>query len=376
MAATLQDVQRAAGAVFTADAPVPDHFGDLAAEYEAARQTAVLVDRSDEGRVLVSDADRLTIINRMSTNAVATLAPGEGRATVFTTPIGRIIDRVILHALDGEQTLVRTSAGRGELIAVYLRRNIFFRDRMQVQDRTAELACLALYGPAAGVVVAALVPGAASLGRYGVVRATFQDEPLWVVALDPVGKPVGVPVGEPTGVPGFGLIAPVNVAGDLWQAVRQAGAASDLRPAGRALYELLRIEAGLPGPAGELTEDYIPLEAGLWSDVSFSKGCYTGQEIIARMESRGKLAKTLVGVTLSGPVEVGMTWSAGGKTQGTLTSAALRPDGTWIGLGFVKPDVAEVGRALDVANGVSATITLAPGRDVPGRDVPGRDVSA
>ncbi len=115
---------------------------------------------------------------------------------------------------------------------------------------------------------------------------------------------------------------------------------------------------GLP----ELNEQYIPLEAGLWDDVSFTKGCYTGQEIIARLESRGRLAKTLVGVALSGPVAPGSVWEAEGRPQGELTSATALPDGRWIGLGFVRPDLAAPGRVLTMAGGGEAVIRLAHGR--------------
>ena len=158
---------------------------------------------------------------------------------------------------------------------------------------------------------------------------------------------------------GIGLIAPQETAPALWDALLAAGEAAGLQPGGLDVAEVLRIEAGRPGPAGELNEDYIPLETALWPDVSFSKGCYTGQEIIARMESRGRLAKTLVSVSLTGFAEVGTSWEADGRRQGTLTSLARTPDGRWIGLGFVKPDVAEAGRQLALENGARATITAA-----------------
>ncbi len=342
----LREVQIKQGAVFREDAAVPEHYGDVAAEYAAAGESVVLMDRGDEGRIELTDRDRLAIVHRMSTNAVDSLAPGEGRATVLTTPIGRIIDRVILHELEEDRTLLRTSAGRAGAVAGYLRRNTFFRDRMQVKDVTADRAQLALYGPAAGAVAGTLVDGMGDLPLHHVIETTFDGLPLLVMALDPLG------------VPGIGLIIPAAGAESLWRALLEAGEPHGIRPAGLAAGELLRIEAGVPGPAGELHEGYIPLEAGLWSDVSFTKGCYTGQEIIARLESRGRLAKTLVGVTLSAPVPVGSAWSAEGRQQGELTSVARLPGGPWIGLGFVRPGVAGVGQVLAFAGGETATIRL------------------
>jgi folate-binding protein YgfZ len=346
---TLKERQIAMDAVFVEGSPLPQSYGADAEAYRAAHEAAVLIDRSDEGRVQIEGPDRLKIVHRISTNAVESLAPGEGRATVLTTPIGRIIDRVILHNLDGERTLTRTSAGRGTQIAAYLRRNIFFRDRMQVIDRSAELATLTLYGPSAGVIAAALLPDVDGLALHHVLQAEFEGASLLAVGLDPMG------------LPGIGFIVPQETALSLWEALLTMGRASGLCPAGLRLAEVLRIEAGRPGPAGELNEEYIPLEAALWSDVSFTKGCYAGQEIIARMESRGRLAKTLVGVSLAGPAKAGTAWEFDGRRQGMLTSVICTPDGRWIGLGFVKPDIAEPGRQLTLEDGETAVIVAASG---------------
>ncbi len=344
-----RDYLAAQGAVFEPEGTIPLSFGDEALAYRGAHEAAVLVDLSDEGRIELTGTDRLKIVHRMSTNAVEGLTPGDGRATVLTTPIGRIIDRIILHALDGERTLVRTNSRRGALIADYLRRNIFFRDRMQVREVTQELVLLGVYGPQVGKILSRLGVLDASPDLHRVRQVEWDGLPLLVLGLDPLG------------VPGVGLIVPLDGAIAPWQAVLAAGAEGGLVPAGRTALDVLRIEAGVPGPSGELNEEFIPLEAGLWADISFSKGCYTGQEIIARMESRGRLARTLVGVGLSGPAVVGTSWLSGGRVQGMLTSLAQRPDGAWIGLGFVRPELAMVGQTLDLEGGAVATIVRVTG---------------
>mgnify|MGYP002682561838 CR=1 FL=1 len=112
-------------------------------------------------------------------------------------------------------------------------------------------------------------------------------------------------------------------------------------------YDYLRIEAGRPRFGRELTLDYIPLETGLWDDVSFSKGCYTGQEIIARMESRGKLAKRLTRLRPAEPVAAGAEIVANGRPVGTITSAADGPAGP-VALGYVKTAVLDEGAELSV----------------------------
>jgi aminomethyltransferase len=144
----------------------------------------------------------------------------------------------------------------------------------------------------------------------------------------------------------FVFVAPVTALAGLRARILASG---DVALGAESDYERLRIEAGMAGPGHELTEDYIPLEAGLWDAVSFTKGCYIGQEIIARMESRNRLAKTLVRLDLAGVVPPGARISADHSRVGTLTSVVALPDGTAIGLGFVKPDRADTGTRLSVA---------------------------
>jgi len=130
------------------------------------------------------------------------------------------------------------------------------------------------------------------------------------------------------------------------------------------VYDALRIEAGLPEVGHELTEDFIPLELGLWDMVSFNKGCYVGQEVIARMESRGKLAKMLVRVALDTSVAVGTGIATSeGKSVGTVTSVAEIPDEDYdgsriIGLAVVKPDVSAAGTSLVVKNEASGGVEV------------------
>jgi aminomethyltransferase len=108
-------------------------------------------------------------------------------------------------------------------------------------------------------------------------------------------------------------------------------------PGAQAAFEVLRIEAGRPAFGLEITEDTIPLEVGLWDAVSFTKGCYIGQEIIARMDSRGKLAKRLTGIRLSGPVTAPASLTQADGELGRLTSAAESPRSGWVGLCIVRP---------------------------------------
>jgi aminomethyltransferase len=156
------------------------------------------------------------------------------------------------------------------------------------------------------------------------------------------------------------IVASEN-APQVWAALLAAGAI----PAGSLTYNVLRIRAGRPGVGRELTTEYIPLELGLWDEVSFTKGCYTGQEIIARMESRGRLAKTIVTLKLSENVEAPVKLVTDGHEAGMLTSSVQTPDGDSIGIGVVKVAQAEIGAELLIGGSIHAEITGLPGAQPP-----------
>lgn len=296
----------------------------IADAYAAAQTGCVLIDRSGEGRFELLDRDRLALLHRMSTNAVEQLTDGQGCATVLTSALARIIDRLIVYER-GDVTLVLCGSGRTKAVRGWLQKHIFFQDKVQTRDVSADTCQFGLFGAQAASIADRLAIGASSLPMHHFVEATISGSNILLA------RTYGLPS---TGF-GFTLIAPAEARAAVAMAVLAAGA---VLVGDDAAYELLRIEAGLPLSGHELTEDYIPLEAGLWDAISFSKGCYIGQEIIARMESRHKLARTLTQFTFAAPVQNGTPVLSGDRTVGALTSVALRPDGRTVALGYVKPD--------------------------------------
>lgn len=335
------------GAVLAPDG-IPLHYGDLKAEYESALHAAVLMDRSHEGRLILTGRDRLALPQRMSTNDLLSLAAGTGAPTLFTNPNGRILDRATIYARE-DDALVLTEAGRGDALRMYLQRNIFFNDDMQIRDMASAARSFALHGPAADQVMAQFDPALAEAPAFAARQVDIGG--ISITALR--GKPVSTAL--------WTLIAPAEAAAAIFDAVLQTGAAFGLRAAGSLTYNALRIRAGRPAPGRELTSDYIPLELGLWDEISFSKGCYTGQEIIARMESRRRLAKTIVTVTLSAPVDAPKALLAEGRNAGTLTSAVETPLGERLGIAVVRVAAARVGVELSTEDGTRAQITALAG---------------
>jgi aminomethyltransferase len=317
---------------------IPRHYGDPGAEYAAARRGAVVVLRSHEGRLRAVGRDRLSLLDRLSTNDLAGMEVGEARPTVLTTPLGRMVD--VLWVLNrGETVLCLTGPGRAAAVRRWLAGHIFFRDEVKVADVASDFGQLGIYGPRAGELAQVLFPGAEALaeGRF------VERDDLIVLRARPLA-------GD-----GFAVIAPPERVQAAWDQVVAAGAV----PAGEEAYHLLRLAAGQPHGGHEITGEYIPLEANLWSAVSFSKGCYTGQEIIARMESRGKLARRLVGMRLEAPVDVGSEVQVGDALAGSVTSAGVLPDAGPVALGYLKTAHAEPGTHVR-AGGVAGVVAAVP----------------
>lgn len=304
----------------------------LAKAYDAAHESAVLAAHEERGMLLLTGETRLELINRMSTQAVNGLKSGEGAATVLTTDIGRIIERLILYATSDSVYLL-TGDGHAAALARYFMRNIFYNDDVQVQDISADTAVFGVYGPRAAEMLAAAGFPDSDVPLHHWRQAEIGGATAYLHRADPVA-------GD-----GYYVTASASDRETVWGALAAAG----LVPIDEASYDYLRIEAGLPRFGRELSLDYIPLETGLWDDVSFSKGCYTGQEIIARMESRGKLAKRLVSLRPVEPVEAGADITAGGRSVGTITSAAGGPAGP-LALGYVRTAALSEGAELAVGD--------------------------
>ena len=300
--------------------------------HEAAHHAAVLVDCSRLGVLVFTGATRLDLIDRMSTQKVKQLQPGEGAATILTTDIGRMVDRIILYA-HSDKVYALTGEDNSDAVACYLMRFVFFLDDFHIEDISAATAVLGLYGPEAKDKLAA-----ASLPEV--------DLPLhhWR-PVEIAGVAASLHRTDPINGDGYFIICAAADKETLWQRL----VASGLVVAGADDFEFLRVEAGWPRFGREIGGDYIPLEANLWDDVSFNKGCYTGQEIIARMESRGRIAKRLVRLRPAEPIAAGAEVTAAGKKAGTITSAAVGPHGP-VALAYVKTAVLDANTPLTAAD--------------------------
>jgi aminomethyltransferase len=266
-------------------------------------------------RIRVRGANRVDFLHRMSTGDLLGIAPGEGRTTVFTTPIARMVDYVVVLAFE-DSLLILSGAGQGKLER-WLRKYIFFNDDVQLVDESDALPMAGLYGAGADDFAS---------GFTGNDSEPVREATLW--SHRKVGQGVLVKAPPLEGAGYYLLGVPVAASGQL----------SPL-----SLYHDLRIRAGYPAAPNEINDAYIPLEAGLTSAISFSKGCYIGQEIIARMESRGQLAKRLVKLESEGVLHEGDSLQVDGAVVGNVTSVTI--DGR-AALGYLRAALAHEGQPL------------------------------
>ena len=286
-----------------------------------------LIDRSHWGRIRVSDRDRLTFLHNQSTQTLNLRKPGEVCETTFVTSTARLLDLATVAVLP-DSALMVVSPGMAEKIMTVLDRYIFFADQVTLKDLSADTVMFSLMGPESAGALKSL---GLDVGT-GVIEGMLGAVAVTVLA------------GSGLVTTGYTLIAAAIDREALWSMlVKIPAIVMD-----EATFEQVRIEQGRPMPGSELTDDYNPLDAGLWSTVSFNKGCYIGQETIARLESRDAVKMGLWGVKLASSVAIGTTVWVEGAKAGTITSVCELPNGNAIGLCYVRTKAAGVGAIVQV----------------------------
>ena len=242
--------------------------------YDAARSSAVVVDKSGEGRLRLTGADRVAWLQGLVTNDVAALQPGQGCYAAYLTPQGRMISDLRILATREALLLDVPTVARAAVAARF--EQFIITEDVVVEDVTARIARLGVHGPAAAAAVAAAldVPAAvvATLGEHAHVDVEFQDAPVIVAGACDLG------------VPGYDVYCAADRVTDVAARLFGAGARDITADA----WDTLRIEAGLPLFGVDMDTDTIPLEAGIEDRaISQTKGCYVGQEVVIRILHRG-----------------------------------------------------------------------------------------
>jgi folate-binding protein YgfZ len=327
----LQDIQRSHGAIFEADAIAPLTFGNEANALQAVQMGVAICDRSHWGRLQLTDRDRQTFLHNQSTNHIQRLQPGNGCDTVFVTSTARTIDLATVYASE-ESVLVVVSPNRRTYLIQWLDRYIFFGDKVKLEDMTDQTAMFSLIGPESVTLLQQLGVEVSPGGAY----ASHQTVPL-------ANQTVQLAIGSGLASEGFTLILDRTNAATVWQLFVEAGAV----PMGDRGWEQLRIQQGRPHPDQELTEDYNAVEACLWQAISINKGCYIGQETIARLDTYKGVKQQLWGIRLDQTANPGSAILVGADKVGELTSIT-RTDSGAFGLGYVRTKAGGAGLQVQI----------------------------
>jgi folate-binding protein YgfZ len=325
---------------------VPSSYGDVLFEYAAVRERgAGLIDLSCRGRLLVSGSEAVQFLNGLITNDMKTLVENHWMPAAFPTVQGRLLASVrVIHqsaadSAGGNGFLIDTEPATHAQVRKIVERFTLAGD-FHVTDVTGQTALLSIQGTNAGDIVRTL---------FGDSAATLEPYQLIITSWDQTS--VTIIRASHTAADGFDLVVDAKSAAALWEALVGAGA----RPMGFDALEILRVEGGQPSFGIDMDETNVVSETGLDDAVSFTKGCYLGQEIIARIKYRGHVAKKLSGLMLAAPAKIerdARIHSADGKEIGRVTSVTFSPHlGSTIALGYVKYDYLAPGTEVTVSAG-------------------------
>ena len=324
---------------------VPALYSDPATEYVAAKDDVAVHDSSYGGRLKATGPDALDLLNRMSTNQVLSLEPGQGAPTILTTDRGRILDLIGVVNF-GEYALLLTSPGEQQRVIDWLDKYTIMED-MTVADLTPETTMLTVLGPNSTGRLGQLVnEELANLPPFHTRSVLLGGESLSVI---------NRPLAE---IPAFELLLSPESAPAVWSAL----VAARITPIGLRAYQALRVERAIPSHGREMGDTYNPLEAGLIGSIDFTKGCYIGQEVIARLDTYRKVQKHLVVLHFPEDAQVseGDSLEYEGQNMGKVTSVARVPtSGQLIGLGYVRTANANVGTRLNLAAPASGEAEIA-----------------
>jgi len=317
-------------------------------EYEVVRDggAGVIDLTSVRGRIRVSGSEAVRFLNGLITNDMKTLVPHRWMHAAFPTVQGRLIGAVrVIRAAD-PVFLIDTDAASHEGVLKTISRFTMAGDFF-VTDVTAQTSMFSVQGKEAAVVSEKVLrAGLYDLPPYHAVEIFWQNSPVTILRA------------THTGENGFDIVVDKAKATDMRHALEDGGA----KPVNEETREILRVEAGIPLFGRDMDETNIVTETNLDDAVSFTKGCYVGQEIIVRIKHRGHVAKKLTGLRFETDrgIEPGAILKANDQEIGRVTSTAVSPRLGSIGMGYVRYEYLEPGTRVLVDDDINATITALP----------------
>jgi folate-binding protein YgfZ len=323
---------------------LPDHWTDPRAEQEFARKTVALVDKNYRAYLSFTGPDRVRYLNAILTNNVKDLSPGQGNASLLLNPQGHILAEIETFALPDSLFCVSYAMIRERLIE-WLDKYIIMDD-VTLTDESQRYGTLALEGPRAAAVIRELTGvDLSSLAELDRIECMVASIPCWITKR------------SPGGLAGCEFLCEREKLAELWQVLLTSAKKRGGGPMGYTALSAQRLAQGVAWFGYDFGEKQIPHEAGLESThISYTKGCYTGQEIVERVRSRGQVNRRSVDLIFDGAgvPAAGEALTADGKEVGFVTRAAVPsffPHA--IGMGYVRKDHNALGSQLNWSGGTA-----------------------
>jgi len=325
---------------------LPEGFSDFDREYRAAKESVALFDTNWSAVVTLSGPDRVRYLNAILSNDIQTLDEGRGVLALLLNPQGHILAELEVYKQDDKLLTVSHASARERTVATLDK--FIIMDDVELTDRTDEVGSLAIEGPRA----AEIVKQSCGFALDGLPEMAIRD-------LDVYGIPCHFLRRSHFGLPGAQFIAKRERLADLWGKFLEAARAIQGEPIGITTLNSLRLEDGVPWFPVDFNDMTIPHEAALeGTHISFSKGCYTGQEIVERVRSQGRVNRRRVRLKFSSaqPPVFGTRLRADDVEVGLVTSAAYSPAAaTAIGMGYLRREHNTPGSRVSY-NGATAEV--------------------
>lgn len=324
--------------------PTAVDFGNFRAEYDALVDHVGLVDCSGRTQLELSGADRAKFLHNLCTQEIRKLQVGQGGEAFLLNARGHVLAHVLVFC-GPESLVIDTVPGQGEALAAHLNRYLI-REDVTIADRSGEWAELLVAGQQAAGWLAALVRTELPGERLAQVDVALGEMVFSVRKVDF------------TSSGGFLIRMPAEQAALVWRCLRDGGA----RPCGFDALEAARIEAGTPWFGADISDQNLPQEVGRDKlAISFVKGCYIGQETVARIDALGHVNKLLAAVRFETdrPPEAGTALTSGGQAVGQVTSSCFSPKlAAPLALAYLRRGQHEPGTRLESSLGPAEVVAL------------------
>ncbi len=359
----LHNIHRALSAHFqqVLDWEVPSHYGDAREEHLAVRKKSGIADLSYRGLIRITGVDRAKFLQGLITNDVMKLTEGQGLYAAILNPKGRMLADLKIYAVHDAFLVDLDREITDKTVQILNRYKLI--SKATLEDLTDSLVHLAVYGPSANPLLEKV------FGTTLPKSSEFSS-----ISVQWHGQQVYVIQSMYTGEQGYELLLPAQEGGALWKEILDAGSGLGMKPIGLVALEGLRIEAGIPRYGVDMDENTFPPEAGLEEKaISYTKGCYVGQETIARIKTYGQVHRKLMGLILQGnPSTMGPLPHRDDKVFkdeeeiGFVTSSAYSPVlNQNIALGYIRRKAIQPDLQVSVVSAEDGTRTLAQVVDLP-----------